>query len=76
VSGKKGKKTGEKSLNEIDPLNGPYTQCKNGNQMEFKYSFVTLKRAWLTMFSRKKFKRMFCLKRGYSGWFKYKQKNI
>ena len=44
--------------------------------MEFKYSFFTLKRAWLTMFSRKKFKRMFYLKRGYSGRFKYKQKNI
>ena len=73
---KKRKKTGEKFLNEIDPVNGPYTQCKNGHQMEFKYSFFTLKRAWLTLFSRKKFKRMFYLKRGYSGWFKYKQKNI
>ena len=42
----------------MDPLNGPYTQCKNGHQREFKYSFFTLKRAWLTMFSRKKFKRI------------------
>jgi len=39
------KKAGEKVPNEIDPANGPYTQCKNGHQ--FKYSFFTLKRALL-----------------------------
>ena len=54
MSGKKRKKTGEKFLNEIDPLNGPYTQCKNGHQREFKYSFFTLKRAWLTNCSQEK----------------------
>ena len=51
---KKEKKTGEKFLNEIDPLNGPYTQCKNGHQMEFKYSFFTLKRASLNHVLKKK----------------------
>ena len=61
------KKADEKVLKEIDPANGPYTQCKNG--LQFQYSFCTLKRAWLTMFSLFKFKRMYYLKRGYSGWF-------
>ena len=42
---KKEKKTGEKFLNEIDPLNGPYTQCKNGHQMVFKYSFFYIKKS-------------------------------
>ena len=36
VHEKKEKKAGEKVPNEIDPANGPFTQCKNGHQ--FKYS--------------------------------------
>ena len=43
MSGKRRKKTGEKFLNEIDPVNGPYTQCKNGHQMEFKFFFYIKK---------------------------------
>ena len=49
-SHEKRKKAGEKVLNDIDPPNGPLTQCKNGHQ--FEYSLFTLKRALLTMFSR------------------------
>ena len=39
----KKKKAGEKVQNEIDPPNGPDTQCKNGHQ--FKYSFFYIKKS-------------------------------
>lgn len=54
MSGKKKKKTGEKFLNEIDPVNGPYTQCKNGHQMEFKYSFFYMKKSLASHVLKKK----------------------